>query len=815
MAESKYIPIPTTESLNTYNNSSSAKGDSDGDTDVITLNILTMYNNDSNSTSVPQPRSTTTATTTTPISNTKRLFSRKPKNLHLKISSPSMETDNDSLSSDTFKTARTTNNSTSSTTPSTSTTTTTTTTTTNSIFPHEQHRTSKKLNIGFENIRYTARMGFFRRDTKNILKGLTGQFKAGELSAIVGPSGAGKSTCLNILSGYTAFGYSGDVTVNDYVRDIKAFKPNVAFITQDTSLHPYLTVKEAMHFSANLKIGTHMSKCAKRERVKKILEAIGMYENRHTRTSQLSGGQLKRLSIALELVNNPPVLILDEPTSGLDSSTSNQLISLLKKLALEGRTVICTIHQPSALTFEMFDHLYAIAAGSCIYSGGTQNLVPFLADVGLQCPESYNPADYLMEIATDDYGPQNEKLIAKIENGRNNSYRQTKSARKKQLEAMQKVDKMMAAGLMTPVMAPIFTPAINSNQSSPTANGHCPTTMYSNHSNHHTKPLTPIKEMSSRIGNSKGILNESNDNSTDGDNGCCQQLDAPKLCKSENIYATPFYRQLGILLLRTFLILWRDKSLTTIRFIIHLITALLIGCLYYGIGNQAENALNNFRYCFYSIMFIMYSAFSSILVKFPLEFPIVSREHFNRWYSLRAYYVAITLADIPIQFVCTTVYIVITYILTDQPRDVFRVVLFCVIIFLTALVGQSIGLAVGASLNIKLAAILGPFFICPFLAFSGFFLQEKHTPEPLQWIFKTSFLKYSLDASVLSIFGFDRERLECNAMYCHYSRPKVFLKDVDMLNASYETAIIFLVCLFLALRIVSFYIMSFRLRLFR
>lgn len=78
----------------------------------------------------------------------------------------------------------------------------------------------------------------------------------------------------------------------------------------------------------------------------------------------------------------------------MDSSTSNQLISLLKKLALEGRTVICTIHQPSALTFEMFDHLYAIAEGSCIYSGGTDNLVPFLADVGLHCPESYNPADY-------------------------------------------------------------------------------------------------------------------------------------------------------------------------------------------------------------------------------------------------------------------------------------------------------------------------------------------------------------------------------------------------------------------------------------
>jgi len=82
------------------------------------------------------------------------------------------------------------------------------------------------------------------------------------------------------------------------------------------------------------------------------------------------------------------------PFSGLDSFTSNQLINLLKKLAIEGRTVICTIHQPSALTFAMFDHLYAIGEGKCIYAGGAQNLLPFLGALNLHCPESYNPADY-------------------------------------------------------------------------------------------------------------------------------------------------------------------------------------------------------------------------------------------------------------------------------------------------------------------------------------------------------------------------------------------------------------------------------------
>ncbi|KAE8737457.1 ABC-transporter, subfamily G member 18, partial [Frankliniella occidentalis] len=172
------------------------------------------------------------------------------------------------------------------------------------------------------------------------------------------------------------------------------FRKESCYIMQDDMLNPLFTVHEIMTMASEFKLGSSLSTKAKQLVIEDILETLGLSATRDTRCCRLSGGQRKRLSIALELIDNPPVMFLDEPTTGLDSSASLQVVSTLKALARGGRTIVCTIHQPSATVFELFDFVHVIAKGRTAYQGSALNVVPFLQTAGMPCPKYHNPADF-------------------------------------------------------------------------------------------------------------------------------------------------------------------------------------------------------------------------------------------------------------------------------------------------------------------------------------------------------------------------------------------------------------------------------------
>lgn len=595
----------------------------------------------------------------------------------------------------------------------------------------------------FEDITYTARPWILSGRKTELLKNVSGEFRAGELTAIMGLSGAGKSTLMDVLTGFTTAGVTGNIMVNSKARNLNEFRRLSAYIMQNDNLQPLLTVQEAMNIAAELKLT--ITSQQKKQKIDQILTTMSLDNCRYTRTGKLSGGERKRLAIALELINSPPILFLDEPTSGLDSVTSKYCITLLKQLAKSGQTVVCSIHQPSASLLNMIDHLYVVADGNCVYSGSTQNLVPYLSSLGLQCPMHYNPADYLMEICNGDYGKYLPEMVNAIENGKNNSWRSTSN-----VTNVNHQEEVIALNVTASFQA--------LRQRSP----------------------LEIQRVRSRH-------------------------------KGSAEYATGFWKQLVILLKRNAIRLSRDKVLTFTRLSMHFVIAIVVGMIYFKVGQDAVYVLDNFNLLFFNIMFLMFSAFSATVTTFPSELPIIMREHFNRWYKLHSFYLANKIADFPIQFIAICLYILIVYYMSDQLLELQRFCLYTLMCFAVSMVAQTFGLLIGTGMKVQHGMIFGPLTILPFLIFSGFFVQFRDAHPYLRWLFHLSFLKYGFEGVMIAIYGYDRPKLFCSDVYCHFAIPETLLNAVDMKQANYWFCLIVLAALYVMLDIGTFTLLKYKL----
>lgn len=172
-----------------------------------------------------------------------------------------------------------------------------------------------------------------------------------------------------------------------------------------------LTVLETMNSAVYLKLGRHLPHNVRLKIINDILHILSLEKCIHTRVKTLSGGELKRLSIAVEMITNPPVIYFDEPTSGLDSSSSLLVMTHLRELAKSGRTVVCTIHQPSSRLLELIDTVYLVANGQCLYSGPLQQMVHHFELANFHCPPQYNRADFALEVASNERYGDYEKLL--------------------------------------------------------------------------------------------------------------------------------------------------------------------------------------------------------------------------------------------------------------------------------------------------------------------------------------------------------------------------------------------------------------------
>jgi ABC-type multidrug transport system ATPase subunit len=151
--------------------------------------------------------------------------------------------------------------------------------------------------------------------------------------------------------------------------------------------------------------------------VEHVINRLRIQDCANIRPKRCSGGQKKRISIALELVSKPNILILDEPTSGLDAVSTWQLISTLDELTKQSEpmAVVATIHQPSAKLFNLFNSVYMMSYdGQCIYHGSPQTMLQTLSRYGLNCPKFHNPSDFVLEVASKEHGIAKVMMLSTV-----------------------------------------------------------------------------------------------------------------------------------------------------------------------------------------------------------------------------------------------------------------------------------------------------------------------------------------------------------------------------------------------------------------
>ncbi|ONK80619.1 uncharacterized protein A4U43_C01F19860 [Asparagus officinalis] len=543
------------------------------------------------------------------------------------------------------------------------------------------------LAMSFNEVNYYVDMPAEMKDqgvTENrlqLLRGVTGAFRPGVLTALMGVSGAGKTTLMDVLAGRKTGGYiEGDIRISGYPKNQATFARISGYCEQNDIHSPQVTVKESLIYSAFLRLPKEVTDQEKLIFVDEVMELVELDSLKDAIVglpgiTGLSTEQRKRLTIAVELVANPSIIFMDEPTSGLDARAAAIVMRTVRNTVDTGRTVVCTIHQPSIDIFESFDELLLMKrGGQVIYSGplgrNSHKIIEYFEAIpGVpKIKEKYNPATWMLEASS---------ISAEVRLG---------------------ID---------------FAEYYRSSE------------LY-----RRNKAL--VEELSQPPPGTKDLYFPTQ-------------------------YSQSTFGQFKACLWKQWWTYWRSPDYNLVRFFFTLVTALLLGTIFWNVGHKRGNA-NDLRIVigsmFAAVLFVGINNCSTVQPVVSIERTVFYRERAAGMYSALPYAIAQVVVEIPYVFVQGLFYSLIVYAMMSFQWTAAKFLWFFFISFFSFLYFTYYGMmAVSISPNHQVAAIFAATFYSLFNLFSGFFIPKPRIPKWWIWYYWICPLAWTVYGLIVTQYG--------------------------------------------------------------
>ncbi|ETO64558.1 hypothetical protein F444_17945 [Phytophthora nicotianae P1976] len=269
----------------------------------------------------------------------------------------------------------------------------------------EQEKSFIPVTLAFQDLWYSVKSPSNPKESLDLLKGISGFALPGSITALMGSSGAGKTTLMDVIAGRKTEGtINGKILLNGYEATDLAIRRSTGYCEQMDIHSEAATFREALTFSSFLRQYSSVPDSKKYDSVNECLDLLDMHNIADQIIRGSSMEQMKRLTIGVELAAQPSVIFLDEPTSGLDARSAKMIMDGVRKVADSGRTIVCTIHQPSTEVFLLFDSLLLLKrGGETVFFGDLGENCQHLIDYFGRIPgtpellEGYNPATWMLE----------------------------------------------------------------------------------------------------------------------------------------------------------------------------------------------------------------------------------------------------------------------------------------------------------------------------------------------------------------------------------------------------------------------------------